>query len=431
MKIKHKYTGQVIGATYNYWKENILSRHVEKNYEILSHPDLVDVFEINPKNGKLKYVTTTDRNFAINSYLTVDAKYTLEETKLKFDEYYRPIKRKLEEQIIDTLFPSLKFDEVNNKMKELFITYSWDNEEHIEKVVSFTNHLRDEGFDAEMDKLHTQNETATDFYKMMHQAMTNYEKVIVVLSKGYKEKAENFKGGVGNEYNLILKDIETQNNKYILVSFEPINDEITPLNFKGRHIFDLSNKKNLNELYAKLQNVKTIEFSEVGTKKPIIEKTVIPKFAIQEQNLEVGNLNCSVDNSSQFAQLFTKIEFDLNLEIVNNSKETFSDYSIEAFYPVNSTNFDTNGRIEKNYKIITYENNPKLFPTQTRSIKLESLIVRNNNADEIIASNLLVKIFTDKGVSEKEFPLKEVLIIRSIYGDKKITLDQFHDKNYR
>ena len=37
-----------------------------------------------------------------------------------------------------------------------------------------------------------------------------------------KDKAENFKGGVGNEYNLILKDIETQKNKYILVSFEPI-----------------------------------------------------------------------------------------------------------------------------------------------------------------------------------------------------------------
>lgn len=224
-------------------------------------------------------------------YQTIDLRYSI---SLKGIKYLK------ENEII-------KPKPFTNMKKEVFITYSWDSEEHIEKVVSFTNHLRDEGFDAEMDKLHTQNETATDFYKMMHQAMTDYEKVIVVLSKGYKEKAENFKGGVGNEYNLILKDIETQKNKYILVSFEPISDSITPLNFKGRHIFDLSNKKNLNELYAKLQNVKTIEFAEVGTKKPIIEKTVIPKFTIQEQNLEIGNLNCSVDNSSQFAQLFTKL----------------------------------------------------------------------------------------------------------------------------
>jgi hypothetical protein len=315
--------------------------------------------------------------------------------------------------------------------KEVFITYSWDSEGHIEKVLSFTNLLRDEGFDAEMDKLHTQNETAKDFYKMMHQAMTDYEKVIVVLSKGYKEKAENFKGGVGNEYNLILKDIETQKNKYILVSFEPISDEIAPLNFKGRHILDLTNKKNLNELYAKLQNVKTIEFAEVGPNKPVIEKTVIPKFAIQDHNLEVGNLNCSIDNSSQFGQLFTKIEFDLNLEIVNNSKQTFSDYNIEISYPINSTNFDANGRIEKNNKIITYDKNPKLFPTQTRTIKLESLIVRNTNVRDILASNLFVKLFTDKGISEKEFALSDVLIIRSVYGEEKLTLDKFQDKNYR
>ena len=89
--------------------------------------------------------------------------------------------------------------------------------------------------------------------------MTDYEKVIVVLSKGYKDKAENFKGGVGNEYNLILKYIETQKNKYILISFEPISDEITPLNFKGRHIFDLSNKKNLNETNNATEETESIE----------------------------------------------------------------------------------------------------------------------------------------------------------------------------
>jgi hypothetical protein len=315
--------------------------------------------------------------------------------------------------------------------KEVFITYSWDSEEHIERVLSFTNHLRDEGFDAEMDKLHTQNETATDFYKMMHQAMTDYEKVIVVLSKGYKEKAENFKGGVGNEYSLILKDIETEKNKYILISFEPISDEITPLNFKGRHIFDLSNKKNLNELYAKLQNVKTIEFAEVGPKKPTIEKTTIRKFDIQDGNLEIGNLIANMDNGSQFGQLFTKIEFDLILEVKNTTKEIYSDYNIEISYPVNATGFDVNGRIENNAKIISHDNNPKLFPTQTRTIKLENLIIRNSNANEVLNSSIVVKIFTEKGMVGKVFPLKDTLSIKGMYGEQQLIEEMFHDKNYR
>jgi hypothetical protein len=315
--------------------------------------------------------------------------------------------------------------------KEVFVTYSWDSEEHNEKVLAFTNHLRDQGFDAEMDKHYSQNETASDFYKMMHQAMTDYEKVIVVLSKGYKTKAEAFKGGVGNEYNLILKDIETQKNKYILVSFETISDEITPLNFKGRHILDLSDKKNLNELYAKLQNVKTIEFADVGPKKPAIEKTVIPKFEVEEKNLEIGDLLTNMDNGSQFGQLYTKIEFDLNLEIKNGTKESFSDYNIEVSYPVNSTSFDVNGRIEGKSKIVTYDKNSKIFPGQTRTIKLENLIIRHSNADELLNTPIVVKIFTDKGVIEKIFPLSEILTVKNMYGDQKLTLGMFHDKNYR
>jgi hypothetical protein len=368
------------------------------------------------ENGLLSKTSEPDGNIpGFPGLRTVDLKYSIS---------LKGIRHLKECGLIDS-------KSVSNMKKEVFITYSWDSEEHIEKVLSFTNLLRDEGFDAEMDKLHTQNETATDFYKMMHQAMTDYEKVIVVLSKGYKEKAENFRGGVGNEYNLILRDIETQKNKYILVSFEPISDEIIPLNFKGRHIFDLSNKKNLNELYAKLQNVKTIEFAEVGPKKPTIEKTLIPKFDIQETNLEIGNLITHMDNGSQLGQLFTKIEFDLNLEIKNNTKETYSEYNIEVSYPVNSTDFDVNGRIENSAKIIAYDNLPKLFPTQTRTIKLKNLTIRNSNAGELLDSSIVVKIFSDKGMVEKEFPLKETLSIKNIYGEQKLTEEMFHDKNYR
>ena len=39
-------------------------------------------------------------------------------------------------------------------MKEVFVTYSWDNEEHNDKVIAFTNELRDQGFEAEMDRLY-------------------------------------------------------------------------------------------------------------------------------------------------------------------------------------------------------------------------------------------------------------------------------------
>src|SRR5258706_6765887 len=124
----------------------------------------------------------------------------------------------------------------NNKVKsdmekEVFVTYSWDTEDHQLKVLAFFNHLRKNGYHTDIDRKVSQEETAADFIKMMHSAMTDYKKVIIVLSTGYKEKADSFKGGVGTEYGLIIKDISDHPNKYILVSFEGISNSILPLNF--------------------------------------------------------------------------------------------------------------------------------------------------------------------------------------------------------
>lgn len=170
--------------------------------------------------------------------------------------------------------------------KDVFVTYSWDSEEHNTQVISFVNHLRENGFHAEMDRSVSQNHSATDFRKMMHRGMTDYKKVIIVLSKGYKEKAHAFRGGVGTEYTLIIKDIEQSPKKYILATFENISDEITPLEFREREIVYLGNSENLNALYAKLLDESLIDFSEVSGTKPSIVKQVIKEFQHQKQRKE-------------------------------------------------------------------------------------------------------------------------------------------------
>jgi hypothetical protein len=304
--------------------------------------------------------------------------------------------------------------------KEVFVTYSWDTQEHNEKVISFTDFLRDEGFNAEMDVMHSQMQSALDFTKMMHQIMTDYKKVIVVLSRGYKAKAEAFKGGVGSEYNLILKDMEAHPNKYILVSFEGIHDDIFPLFFKGRQVIDLSDRTHLNDLFAKLKDEPLINFSPVGTKKPDVTKKEIAKFNLAEKNLEILGLISHVNNSSQFAQEYTNIEFDLSLEFKNPTEEVFSDYSIEVHYPVNATGFDVNGRIQGEHKIVTYDNPPKIFAGQTRTSKLESLIIRDNNVRKVLSTSLKIKVFTEKGTVEKDFPLTGTLTVKNNYGQELI-----------
>ncbi len=99
MNIRHKHTNQRIGGSYSYWRDNILKMHKEENYEILSKPDLVDVFEIDPNNGNKIFIETIDRHVALTTYLQVDDKFTIKDSDIsRFDEMYR---LKSNENLID------------------------------------------------------------------------------------------------------------------------------------------------------------------------------------------------------------------------------------------------------------------------------------------------------------------------------------------
>lgn len=163
-------------------------------------------------------------------------------------------------------------------MNNVFVTYSWDNPQHQMQVFAFCKFLREKGFNATVDVALSQEETTIDFFKMMHKSIVKNEKVIIVLSTGYKYKADAFTGGVGQEYELIIKDIISYPRKYILVSFCGIDEDIVPLNFKGREILDLSIPDTVNKLYSKLLDENIFDFGEVSKMLPNIERKEIPNF---------------------------------------------------------------------------------------------------------------------------------------------------------
>ena len=213
-------------------------------------------------------------------------------------------KRKEEETPLSFNDKKLSFEDENDKnennMKpiKVFVTYCWTDkdgnmdEEHQKRVRSFVDFLREKGYEAEMDNMKTQEETATEFSVMMHEGINNYNKVIIILSEGYKKKAEASEGGVGKEYRYIIKDITKNKNKYILVSFDGIRDEITPFEFQDRDTIALQldkgeegNNPKLKELYAKLLDKKTLLFSDVENKLPDITPDPIPPlFANGDKN---------------------------------------------------------------------------------------------------------------------------------------------------
>jgi hypothetical protein len=157
--------------------------------------------------------------------------------------------------------------DVPDSQNSVFVTYAWEDEEHNEKVISFVDFLRKKGYMATMDKKESQEKTATNFNQMMIDGIQKSEKVIVVLSPKYKEKAEKFSGGVGFEYGIILDQLKTNSTKFIFVSFgNNKNEEIVPIGIGGRDILNLKKDQDedFNQLSAKLQSKNIIEFSDVN-----------------------------------------------------------------------------------------------------------------------------------------------------------------------
>lgn len=324
----------------------------------------------------------------------------------------------------------------------VFVTYSWDDAEHEEKVHAFTNLLRDNGFHAEVDKMLIQSETAKDFKVMMHKGMTDYRKVIVVLSEGYKEKAEKFKGGVGTEYSLILKDIEENPNKYILVSFSGRDNSIVPLFFKSREIIDLrtDNEEEKQKLFSKLLDINIYQFNEVASSLPQIKpKNVGSLFSSEEpikeetdiKNVEIQDLSINQDNASYLYQKIKYIELNLKVAFKNLNSKALNDYTIEIHYPKQTVSFDVDGRIENDYKIVTVENSNRVFPQQIKVINLEKIILRNYTIKEVLDKSIIVKIYTESGMFERNFPLNEFVIKNHFsHMSDKLNLNLFLQENY-
>lgn len=169
--------------------------------------------------------------------------------------------------------------------KPIFISYSWDNQDHEDHVFSFADELRKNGFPVDIDKTISQRQTSTNFNQMMHEAFMQSDQIIVVLSKGYKIKADSFSGGVGTEYRLILDEIDRYPRKYILVSFHGRDDSIIPTGLRGRDIVDLS--LSLDPLYRKLSGQHEYELSPTSKSKPVLPKREIATFADHQKKIAI------------------------------------------------------------------------------------------------------------------------------------------------
>jgi hypothetical protein len=101
----------------------------------------------------------------------------------------------------------------------VFISYSWDSPEHQEWVLTLANDLISQyGVDVLLDRY--EMTVGGELTHFMESSIQKADKVVMILTPNYRNRAEGRAGGVGYEYSMISQGMYTaqvENDKFIPV----------------------------------------------------------------------------------------------------------------------------------------------------------------------------------------------------------------------
>jgi hypothetical protein len=100
-------------------------------------------------------------------------------------------------------------------MKPVFISYSWENEDHKTWVLAFALQLRSDGIETIIDQTHLGLGARSP--EFMERSVRDSSRVLVICTESYKRRFDNREGGAGYEGHIITGEIvnEVGRNKFI------------------------------------------------------------------------------------------------------------------------------------------------------------------------------------------------------------------------
>lgn len=205
---------------------------------------------------------------------------------------------------------------------KLFISYSWSSPEHEQWVLALAEELVRNGVDVIIDKWDLK--AGHDAFAFMEKMVTDPDvgKVVIICDQKYAEKADERKGGVGTETQIITPEIyaKTEQGKFVAVVAEKDENEqaYLPAYFKTRIYIDLSD----DDLYSKnFEQLLRWIYDE-----PIYIKP------------ELGKKPSFVSAPSQDI-LGTRLKFKRSLEAIRNNK-SYSKGATEEFFRAFTQNLE-------------------------------------------------------------------------------------------
>ncbi|MGB6328502.1 MAG: toll/interleukin-1 receptor domain-containing protein [Halarcobacter sp.] len=124
----------------------------------------------------------------------------------------------------------VEIDENKEIPPKVFISYSWDNEEHKDWVLNLANNLAENGIEPILDRYELRAGSNAPYF--METALKESDKVLIIFTENYQLKAMRREGGVGYEYSILNAEIcknITDNKKYIPILRSGTSETSIPL----------------------------------------------------------------------------------------------------------------------------------------------------------------------------------------------------------
>lgn len=134
----------------------------------------------------------------------------------------------------------------------VFISYSWEDDEHKEWVKDLADRLLSDGINATIDKYDLS--AADRLPHFMEESISNADFVLIICTPKYKEKSDNRTGGVGYEGHIISGELFLggHERKFIPVLRKGTFKESIPRSLTSKLFIDLTEGKHYEDNYRDL-----------------------------------------------------------------------------------------------------------------------------------------------------------------------------------
>ena len=169
---------------------------------------------------------------------------------------------------------------MTSTLGEVFISYSWDSEEHVKNVLRLSDRLRSDGIDCVLDQY--ESSPPEGWPRWMDRKIRDAQFVLMICTETYYKRVMGDDSpdtglGVRWEGNLIYQHIYnagTRNAKFIPVLMSPGDRKHVPTPLQGVTFYRIDTQDGFESLYARLLDRPKVSKPKLGKIKPLPEKHV-------------------------------------------------------------------------------------------------------------------------------------------------------------